>query len=64
MPKAVGLHGAVAAVTRQGAGSQVKGKGPSQDLTAGKMEISHGNMSSIVNAKGWRLAFSYPWRKV
>lgn len=38
MPKAVGLHGAVAAVTQQGAGPWVKGKGPSQDLTAGSWE--------------------------
>lgn len=37
MPKAVDLHGAVAAVTQQGAESQVKGKGQSQDLIAGKM---------------------------
>lgn len=38
MPKAVGLHGTVAAVTQHGAGSQVKGKGLSQDLTAGWWE--------------------------
>lgn len=36
--EAVCLHGAVAAVTQQGAGSQVKGKGPSQDLTVGWQE--------------------------
>lgn len=38
MPESVGLRGVVAAVTQQGAGSQVKGKGPLQDLTAGWRE--------------------------
>lgn len=58
-PEAVGLRGVVAAVTRQGAGSQVK-----HDPVAGShcrvAGISHGNVSGILSVKGWRPAFSYP----
>lgn len=38
MPEAVGLGSVVAAIAQQAAGSQVKGKGLLQDLTAGWQE--------------------------
>lgn len=65
MPELVGLCGVVAAVTQQGAGSQVKGEGPSQGPSYCRVAgIRRGKVSSILNAKGWRPAFSYPWGRL